>query len=177
MTEPTEAEFQERWRVAQEEGRRVQSALDKGYLVMDGEQRVMNMQVTEEGVFEASGGPTFGSRTFWFWNDRSLDNGYYTPAEKIREQFRRLKFFAPAAQTQSCPEGTPMNELEIAKKAVKTCLDELRELRVFECPACKTQVKMTRKEVHETGCSIAVTLGLPTSDDPEGSTTEDDAWE
>jgi heterodisulfide reductase subunit B len=66
-----------------------------------------------------------------------------------------------------------MTELEIAKNAVKACLDELRDLTTFECPACKAYIDTQKKEIHETGCSIAVTLGLPMSDDPEGDARED----
>lgn len=57
--------------------------------------------------------------------------------------------------------------LTYAREAAAACHKELTELGRFECPTCRVHIK-TEKEIHMEDCVLAVTLGLPMSDDPEG---------
>lgn len=88
--------YDARWEAAKKEAERVQRALKKGLLVMKGNERVGNMHITEEGIFEHYGRPGGGGvRLMWFYKDKNVDSGYYRPVAEIRAEFRKLEFFKP----------------------------------------------------------------------------------
>lgn len=86
--------FEARKKFAIKEAQRIQGFLDRGYLVMDGKERVKEMRITNNDVRETDG----NYNKIWFSFDREADDGAYTPIPELRALFRGLEIFKPVSR-------------------------------------------------------------------------------
>ena len=100
---PTEEEFQERWRVAQEEAALIQSYLARGYLVLADGERVKSMSIEKSGVHSRDKNYCLT----WFSTDRTCDDGMYTPVDEIRRRFRNVEVFTPVKLIEQVQASLP----------------------------------------------------------------------
>jgi hypothetical protein len=86
--------YEKRWENAVRIAHKINDSLDKGYLVFNSENALLDgkFRVDDEGVFLPLGEHC---QLMYFVNDIELDNGYYTTIKRYNEQFKGWRYVKP----------------------------------------------------------------------------------
>ena len=82
-----------RWNNARGIGNKIKSYIDRGFIVYDEDQEIIqDIEINDDGVFAKLSDTC---QLMLFLNDIELDNGMYTPIKEFNSTFKKWSFVDP----------------------------------------------------------------------------------